>query len=943
KTWLIGRRYPEESNVVRRDAEIYVQGNEEEKVSYGKQVALEETVKNLHEQVACLLCECDAKDRLMAEHAKTAQEALSGRERAEALVAIQKQELENVIQQKVAAIERLIHLNAALKKCRQELSSTKVEQDRQVLLEMAHKRLESKYKEAKKKLANLVIENARLTKALAKKEEIIENVNNQISKATAEFNALVSRFDSTERGNNVLKHEYGLLKKELKTKSRHAVTANRQQLETERQKLRMLVRKRAPGHLKNHSKATDRRISLLIKQLSEVEEENRILKESGCKREHEIQILKAELARVRLIIVKNLKPRDVVTEDVEQEEMVLQTGKKITEELTDHSSLHDVMTVDDGIKWEVVLSPPVIKEIINATETEEPRLLVPRALSIVPVKKRVKRVELLWRLLFRGKRGCSKKGLLCFAAYKKHRSAFRYPEESNVVRRDAEIYVQGNEEEKVSYGKQVALEETVKNLHEQVACLLCECDAKDRLMAEHAKTAQEALSGRERAEALVAIQKQELENVIQQKVAAIERLIHLNAALKKCRQELSSTKVEQDRQVRLEMAHKRLESKYKEAKKKLANLVIENARLTKALANKEEIIENVNNQISKATAEFNALVSRFDSTERGNNVLKHEYGLLKKELKIKSRHALTANRQQLETERQKLRMLVRKRAPGHPKNHSKAMDRRISLLLKQLSEVEEENRVLKESGCKREHEIQILKEELARIRRDEQNNGNSCMNEMNDHFENLRLVNFDLDQQLSAAQVELKEALHKTSFLEMELEDKSHHCQELEAACLELEFQLTSKDAFTEDVEQEETLLQTGKKITEELTNNKLTDQSSLHDVMTVDDGIKWEVVLSPPVIKEIINATETEEPRLLVPRALSIVPVKKRVKRVELLWRLLFRGKRGCSKKGLLCFAAYKVSGHLQASQIRNCETSVTSHKISCSQARPNTENAKP
>ncbi|KAJ0438414.1 putative filament-like plant protein [Helianthus annuus] len=379
----------------------------------------------------------------------------------------------------------------------------------------------------------------------------------------------------------------------------------------------------------------------------------------------------------------------------------------------------------------------------------------------------------------------------------------KYPEKSNVVRSEANIYAKANEEQKLPYGKQVALEETVKNLHEQIACLLCECNAKDRLMAEHVKAAQEANSGKERAEALVAIQKQELENVIQQKVAAVERLIHLNAALKNCKRELSCTKIEQDRKVILEKAHKKLESKYIEAKKKLANLTVENARLTKALEKKEEIIKDVNNQISKATAEFNALVSRCDSTERGNNVLKHEYGLLKKELKIKSRHAVTANRQQLETERQKLRI---------------------------------------------------------------------------------------------------------TSFLEMELEDKGHLCRELEATCLELQFQLTSKDVVTEDVEQEEKTLLPGMKITKELTNDKLTDHSSLHDHMTAEDGVEWEVVLSPPVIKEIINATETEEPYIVVPRALSIVQVKKRVKRYELLRRLLFRGKRGCYKKRLLCFAAYKV-----------------------------------
>ncbi|XP_076886454.1 filament-like plant protein 4 isoform X2 [Bidens hawaiensis] len=447
----------------------------------------------------------------------------------------------------------------------------------------------------------------------------------------------------------------------------------------------------------------------------------------------------------------------------------------------------------------------------------------------------------------------------------------RSPNKSNAVNGEAEMYIKGTKEE-VSYGKQVALEETVKNLHEQVACLLCECNAKDRLMAEHAKAAQEANSGRERAEALAAIQKQQLENVLQQKVAAIKRLIHINAALKNCKRELSSNKIYQDQKATLEKSHKKLESKYVEAKKKLANLAVENARLTKSLVNKEQIIKDVNSQISKA-----------------------------REFKIKSRHAVMTNKQQLETERQKLRLLVKKRAP---RNHSKGVDRRMSLVIKQLSEVEEENQMLKESASKREIEIQNLKAEL--------NNGNSAVNEMSDHFENLKLINYDLDQQLSAAKVELKEAVHNISFLEMELEDKNHHCNGLEATCLELQLQLSSvsgKDVVTKDLEEEEEkMLQNGKKITEELTDNKLTRHSSLNDLMAADTGVDWEVVLNPPRIKEIITATETEEPYILVPRALSIVPVKNRGKRAGLLKSLLFRGKKGGNRKKLLCFAAYKV-----------------------------------
>lgn len=304
------------------------------------------------------------------------------------------------------------------------------------------------------------------------------------------------------------------------------------------------------------------------------------------------------------------------------------------------------------------------------------------------------------------------------------------------------------------------------------------------------------------------MQKQEVENVLQQKVAANDRF-----ALKNSMQQLSSLKVEQDLRVNLEKAYKRLEEKYIEARKKLANLIVENVRLTKSLVKKKVIIEDVSNQMSDAKEEFNKLILRLDSTERGNNVLKYEYHLLEKELKMRSRHADVAK---LEAERQKLRMLVKKRVPGNsktkPSNYPKVVDRRMSLMAKKLCEVEEENKILKECACKKENEIRLLKAEVARMKCDGQNNGMeanllesekkivSLKTEVEflkeskkmpeDHFENLKLINYDLDHQLSEAKVQMKEALQKVSFLEMELEDRSHYQEELEATCLELQLQL---------------------------------------------------------------------------------------------------------------------------------------------------------
>ncbi|PWA48109.1 filament-like plant protein [Artemisia annua] len=418
----------------------------------------------------------------------------------------------------------------------------------------------------------------------------------------------------------------------------------------------------------------------------------------------------------------------------------------------------------------------------------------------------------------------------------------RSPVKSIVVNNDAQIFVKGDEE--------------------KVASHYCECNAKDRIMAEHALTSQDVHAGRRRDEALVATKKQVPEGILQQKV----RLVHLIEAFKNSKEEI-----------------KMLESKYTHARKKVANLTAENTRLTKTLVKKEKIIRNISNQMSEAKEDFNVLISRLDSTERGNNVLKYEYHLLEKELQMRSRHADVPNRQELEAERQKLRLLVNKRIPGPRKNRPKVVDSRMSLMIKQLCEVEEENKILREHAFKRENEYRLLKAELARMKCDEEkNNGNfrlpcfdvHSLNNANidmetklleseknfvslkteveflkesnrmseehfDNMDNLKLVNVDLEQQLSAAKLEIKEALRKVCFLEMELEERSHHFEGLEAACLELQLQLasiSSKDEVTEDPEHK--LRQNGPVITTELTDSKkLTSHLSLRDQMAAEDG----------------------------------------------------------------------------------------------------------
>ncbi|KAK4340218.1 hypothetical protein RND71_041680 [Anisodus tanguticus] len=88
---------------------------------------------------------------------------------------------------------------------------------------------------------------------------------------------------------------------------------------------------------------------------------------------------------------------------------------------------------------------------------------------------------------------------------------------------------------------------------------------------------------------------------------------------------------------------------------------------------------------------------------------------------------------------------------------------------------------------------------------------------MEDILENQKSINEDLDTQLTVTRVKLNETVSKLSSLEVELEDRSHCCEELEGTCLELQLQLESITARTtsvDGVDQEKGLEPTGWEIT---------------------------------------------------------------------------------------------------------------------------------
>ncbi|KAL2520017.1 Filament-like plant protein 3 [Forsythia ovata] len=158
--------------------------------------------------------------------------------------------------------------------------------------------------------------------------------------------------------------------------------------------------------------------------------------------------------------------------------------------------------------------------------------------------------------------------------------------------------------------------------------------ADDEVEKNHAKVAEEAVAGWERAENEVIALKQQLEAAIQQNLNLEVRSSHLDGALKEC--------VRQLRQARETMAEKT--SEWESAKSELENQIIE--LRTRAEAAKTE---------HSASIDTNTLL-KLKAVEKENSSLKQELVSQSKELEIRiierdlsTRAAETASKLQLES------------------------------------------------------------------------------------------------------------------------------------------------------------------------------------------------------------------------------------------------------------------------------------------------------
>ncbi|KAH9307592.1 hypothetical protein KI387_035503, partial [Taxus chinensis] len=232
-------------------------------------------------------------------------------------------------------------------------------------------------------------------------------------------------------------------------------------------------------------------------------------------------------------------------------------------------------------------------------------------------------------------------------------------------------------------------EETVKNLKEKLSAAMSEMSTKESLVKQHAKVAEDAVSGWEKAQKEALASKQQVESLTQQKVALDERVTHLDGALKECMRQLRHVREEQEHKIHELVVNKtrecdkirfEFEAKLAILEQQLLQAGAENNALSRSLQERSRALAELNESRAQAEAEVKVLEVNIESYQNENSSLKYELHVLSKELEIRNeernmsmKSEEAANKQHLETvkkiakleaECQRLRGLLRKKLPG---------------------------------------------------------------------------------------------------------------------------------------------------------------------------------------------------------------------------------------------------------------------------------------
>ncbi|MED6194479.1 hypothetical protein PIB30_028891 [Stylosanthes scabra] len=355
----------------------------------------------------------------------------------------------------------------------------------------------------------------------------------------------------------------------------------------------------------------------------------------------------------------------------------------------------------------------------------------------------------------------------------------------NYVQISVESYshLTGLEDQVKTYEEKVqTLEDEIKDMNEKLSAANSDINTKETMVKQHAKVAEEAVSGWEKAEAEALALKNHLESVTLSKLAAEDRASHLDGALKECMQQIRSLKEEHEQKIQevallkskqLDKIKGELEAKIVNFEQELLRAAAENGALSRSLQDRSNMVLKLGQEKAHAEAEIEHLKSSIESCEREINSLKYELHVVSKELEIRNeeknmsiRSAEAANKQhaegvkkiaKLEAECQRLRGLVKKKLPGPAalaqmklevesfghdygetrlrKSPAKPASPRLSPLtefsLENVQKFQKENEFLTERLLAMEEETKMLKEALAKRNSELQASRSMCAKTLN--------------------------------------------------------------------------------------------------------------------------------------------------------------------------------------------------------------------
>ncbi|GMI93155.1 hypothetical protein HRI_002984800 [Hibiscus trionum] len=218
-----------------------------------KAVAVDEennNVRSLTEKLSAALMNISAKEDLVKQHAKVAEEAVSGWEKAENDVLALKQQLDAATKKNAALEDRVGHLDGALKECVRQLRQAREEQERKI------------HEAAAKKCHELEASKSELEIQLLDLKVQLETAKTDIAASTDPD--LHLKLEAFEKENSALKLqlqsraeelELRIVERDLSTKA--AETASKQHLESikklakvenECRRLKAIARKALPAN-----------------------------------------------------------------------------------------------------------------------------------------------------------------------------------------------------------------------------------------------------------------------------------------------------------------------------------------------------------------------------------------------------------------------------------------------------------------------------------------------------------------------------------------------------------------------------------------------------------------------------------------------------------------------------------------------------------------------